>query len=416
LVRSENQRQATDQVSISNSIASLRFLDATDWREFVETMSIVERTLRGDPQGVYGKMSFATRDRYRHVVEKIARKSKSSEGEVAGKAVQLARESWNEKKSRIGHVGFYLVGEGREALERSLAMRWSITRSLGTISRYRSLLVYLGVIAVATALFTGILIVKAHANGTRGSTLAVFGIFTFIAASQFVVTVVNWLMTKLAIPDLLPRMDFSKGIPADLRTIVVVPTLLTTAESAGDLVEALEVRFLANRNDYVHFCLLTDFRDADHESTSEDDTLLDIAQAGIANLNKKYSSPETDTFFLFHRPRRWNPGEKIWMGYERKRGKLEALNSFLRGRPGDHFSRIVGRTAVLRSIRYVITLDTDTQLPRDSVVEFVGAMAHPLNQPVYEKTKQRVTAGYGILQPRVAASLEGTNRSRYARL
>ena len=416
LVRSENQRQATDQVSISNSIASLRFLDATDWREFVETMSIVERTLRGDPQGVYGKMSFATRDRYRHVVEKIARKSKSSEGEVADKAVQLARESWNEKESRTGHVGFYLVGEGREALERSVAMRWSITRSLRTISQYRSLLLYLGVIAVATALFTKILIVKAHANGTRGSTLAIFGIFIFVAASQFVVTLVNWLMTKLAIPDLLPRMDFSQGIPIDLRTMVVVPTLLTTAESAGDLVEALEVRFLANRNDHVHFCLLTDSGDADHEGTPEDDTLLDIAQTGIANLNKKYSSAEADTFFLFHRPRRWNPVEKIWMGYERKRGKLEALNSFLRGRPGDHFSRIVGRTAVLRSIRYVITLDTDTQLPRDSVVEFVGAMAHPLNQPVYEKAKQRVTAGYGILQPRVAASLEGTNRSRYARL
>lgn len=416
LVRSENQRQATDQVSISNSIASLRFLDATDWREFVETMSIVERTLREDPQGVYGKMSFATRDRYRHVVEKLARNSRSSEGDVAGKAVQLARENWNEKESRTGHVGFYLVGEGREALERSVAMRWSITRSLRTIGRQHSLLLYLGMIAAATALLSRILIVKAHADGTRGPTLALVGIFTFIAASQFFVTLVNWLMTKLAMPDPLPRMDFSQGIPPDLRTAIVVPTLLTTAESVGDLVEALEVRFLANRNDHVHFCLLTDFRDADRESIPEDDTLLDLAQSGIANLNKKYSSPVTDTFFLFHRPRRWNPGEKIWMGYERKRGKLEALNSFLRGRPGDHFSRIVGRTAVLRSVRYVITLDTDTQLPRDSVFEFVAAMAHPLNQPVYEEAKQRVTQGYGILQPRVAASLEGTNRSRYARL
>lgn len=416
LVRSENQRQATDQVSISNSIASLRFLDATDWREFVETMSIVERTLREDPEGVYGKMSFATRDRYRHVVEKIASKSKLSEVEIAGTAVQLARESRNRNEIRAGHVGFYLIGEGRETLERSVAMRWSITRSLRTVSRQHPLLLYLGVIAVATALLTRILIVKAHANGTRGSTLAIVGIFMFIVVSQFVVTVVNWLMTKLAMPDLLPRMDFSHGIPPDLRTVIVVPTLLTTAESVGNLVEALEVRFLANRNDHVHFCLLTDFGDAEGESMPEDDTLLDLAQAGIATLNKKYSGPESDTFFLFHRPRRWNPGEKVWMGYERKRGKLEALNSFLRGRPGDHFSRIVGRTAVLRSVRYVITLDTDTQLPRDSVFELVAAMAHPLNQPVFEESKQRVSQGYGILQPRVAASVEGTNRSRYARL
>jgi cyclic beta-1,2-glucan synthetase len=416
LVRSENQRQATDQVSISNSIASLRFLDATDWREFVETMSIVERTLREDPQGVYGKMSFATRDRYRHVVEKIARNSKSSEGEVAGKAIQLARENWNEKESRSGHVGFYLIGEGRETLECSVAMRWSITRSLRTMSRQHSSLLYLGIITVATVLFTRLLIVRAHANGTRGSTLALAGILTFIAVSQFVVTVVNWLMTKLAVPDLLPRMDFSQGIPPEMRTLVVVPTLLTTAESVGDLVEALEVRFLANRDDNVHFCLLTDFRDADRENLPEDGPLLEIAQAGIAGLNEKYSHHEIDSFFLLHRPRRWNAGERTWMGYERKRGKLEALNSFLRGRPGDYFSRIVGRTAVLESVRYVITLDTDTRLPRDSVFEFVGAMAHPLNQPVYEEAKQRVTHGHGILQPRVAASLEGTNRSRYARL
>jgi cyclic beta-1,2-glucan glucanotransferase len=416
LVQSENQRQATDQVSISNSIASLRFLDATDWREFVDTMSIVERTLRQDPPGVYGKMSFATRDRYRHVVEKIARKSKSSEDGVAGKAVQLARENWNGTENRTGHVGFYLIGEGRAILERSVAMPWSIARSLRTLGRRHSLLLYLSMVAAATALFTRILLVKAHVHGTRGAALALLGIFTFIAASQLVVTLANWLMTKLAVPDLLPRMDFSRGIPPEFRTLVVVPTLLTTPRSVRELVEALEVRFLANRDDNVHFCLLSDFRDADRENLPEDGQLLETAQAGIAGLNKKYSRPETDSFFLLHRPRRWNAGERMWMGYERKRGKLEALNAFLRDRPGDHFSRIVGRTTVLKSVRYVVTLDTDTLLSRDSVFEFVGALSHPLNQPVYDGAKQRVTKGYSILQPRVAVSLPGANRSRYAQL
>ena len=416
LVRSENQRQATDQISISNSIASLRFLDATDWREFVESMSIVERTLREDPQGVYGKMSFATRDRYRHVVEKIAMHSDASEGEVAGKAVQLAHESWGKKESYAGHVGFYLIGEGRKTLEQSVAMQGSISRSLRTISRRHSLLLYLGAILASTALFTRLLMVKAHANITRDSTLGLVTVLTLIVVSQFVVTVFNWLMTKLAVPDRLPRMDFAQGIPPELRTLVVVPTLLTTPESVGDLVEALEVRFLANRDENVHFCLLSDFRDADRESLPEDGPLLDLAQSKITDLNKKYSRQEIDTFFLFHRPRRWNPGEQMWMGYERKRGKLEELNSFLRGQPGDHFSRIVGKTAALRSVRYVITLDTDTQLPRDSVFDFVGAMAHPLNQPIYDNTKGRVVRGYSIMQPSVAVSLPGTNRSRYARL
>ncbi|MBZ5521256.1 MAG: cyclic beta 1-2 glucan synthetase [Acidobacteriia bacterium] len=416
LVRSENQRQATDQVSISNSIASLRFLDATDWREFVETMSIVERTLREDPQGTYGKMSFATRDRYRHVVEKIARGSSSSEVDVAGKAIQLTQESWNKKESRAGHVGFYLIGEGREALERSVAMRGSTFRSLRSMSRHNSLLLYAGTMLAATALFTRLLFVKAHASGTRGSTLALAGVLALIVVSQFVITVLNWLMTRLAAPDLLPRMDFSHGIPPELRTLVVVPSMLTTLESAGDLVEALEVRFLANRDENVHFCLLTDFCDADQEHMPEDESLLDLAHAGIMDLNEKYSRPGGDAFFLLHRPRRWNAAEKMWMGYERKRGKLAELNSFLRDQPGDYFLRTAGKTAILRSVRYVITLDTDTQLPRDSVWQFVGAMAHPLNRPVYDETKQRVTEGYGILQPRVAVSLPGANRSRYARL
>ena len=210
LVQSESQRQATDQVSISNSIASLRFLDATDWREFVEEMSVVERALREDPQGLYGKMSFATRDRYRHVVEKIARNSNSSEGQVAGRAVQLAHERWKEKETGTGHVGFYLIGEGRATLESSVAMRGSISRSLRTKGRQHSVLLYLGTILAATGLITRIFAVKAHANGVSGAILALGTILAIFVASQFVVTVLNWLMTRLAAPDLLPRMDFSQ--------------------------------------------------------------------------------------------------------------------------------------------------------------------------------------------------------------
>jgi cyclic beta-1,2-glucan synthetase len=415
LVRSENQRQATDQVSISNSIASLRFLDAKDWREFVETMSIVERSLRQDPQGAYGAMSFATRDSYRHVVEKIARKCDSSEGEVADSAIRLARDSWEKKESRAGHVGFYLIGEGREMLERSVAMRGSFAHSLRN-ARGHALLLYLGSILAATALIARIFTVKAYAQGVRGSALVLGAVLAAIVGSQFVVTVLNWLMTRLTPPDLLPRMDLSQGIPSELRSLVVIPTMLTTTASVAELVEAMEVRFLANRDNHVHFCLLSDFRDADQENMPEDQALLEQVQAGVAELNRKYSSQGIDTFFLLHRPRRWNAREQLWMGYERKRGKLEELNSFLRGRPGDYFSCVVGQTAVLQGVRYVITLDTDTQLPRDSVREFVGAMAHPLNRPVYDIAKQRVTQGYGILQPRVAVSLPGANHSRYAQL
>ncbi len=173
----------------------------------------------------------------------------------------------------------------------------------------------------------------------------------------------NWLATLLATPHLLPRMDFSGGIPPESRTLAVIPTMLTSAQNVEDLVEALEVRFLANRDEHLHFGLLTDFRDAPEETIPEDEPLLRLARKRIEELNEKYRGPKADTFFLFHRPRRWNPRERIWMGYERKRGKLAELNSLLRGGSRDRFSLLVGDTAVLSNVKYVITLDTDTQLP-----------------------------------------------------
>jgi hypothetical protein len=190
--------------------------------------------------------------------------------------------------------------------------------------------------------------------------------------------------------------------------------MLTSENVIERLIEALEVRFLANRDDNLHFGLLTDFRDAAKESLPEDEPLLQLARRSIEDLNAKYRGTKGDTFFLFHRPRRWNPRERSWMGYERKRGKLSDLNSLLRGGSTDCFSLVVGDTRVLSNVKYVITLDTDTQLPRDSAWQFVGAMAHPLNRPRYDEEKQRIGEGYGILQPRVAVSLPGANRSQMA--
>jgi hypothetical protein len=211
-------------------------------------------------------------------------------------------------------------------------------------------------------------------------------------------------------------MDFSKGIPTELRTLTVVPTMLTSKQHIEELIEALEVRFLANQDANLHFGLLTDFRDANKETLPEDEPLLRYARQGIEDLNAKYGDTRSDAFFLFHRPRRWNQEEQLWMGYERKRGKLAELNALLRGAEftGDHFSLVVGDMTVLTNVMYVITLDTDTQLPRDAARQFVGAMAHPLNRARYDDEKQRVVEGYGILQPQVAVSVPGMNRSRYA--
>ncbi|MGB3225993.1 MAG: glucoamylase family protein [Desulforhopalus sp.] len=418
MVQSENQQQAVDQVSVSNSIGSLRHLSAMDWREFVETMSMVEQVLREDPADVYGRMDFTTRDHYRHVVERLAAHSPSSESQVARQAIDLAQEAAADKNcdDRAAHVGFYLIDAGLPQLERRTEVRLGLTEILKKNCSRFPLSVYGGTILLLAAFLTGCLTYRAFADGLSSWSLGLLGLLALLCASQPSVALVNWLATLLATPQPLPRMDFSKGIPPEMRTLVIVPTMLTGIDTLEKLIEALEVRFLANRDKYLHFGLLTDYRDANEESLAEDEPLLELARRKIEELNEKYKTADGDIFYLFHRPRLWNPRDKVWMGYERKRGKLADLNGLLRGSGNQAFALVVGDTTILAAVKYVITLDTDTQLARDSAWQFIGAMAHPLNQPVYDKDRQRVVAGYGILQPRVGISLSGTTRSPYARL
>ncbi|TAL09178.1 MAG: cyclic beta 1-2 glucan synthetase, partial [Porticoccaceae bacterium] len=378
LVQSENQQQAADQVSISNSIGSLRVLGALEWREFVETLSVVEQTLREDPGGVYGGMDFATRDRYRHTIEKIAKKTGLAEAEVARQAIELARKAAIDigagTDAPAAHVGYYLIDQGLAELERTVQVRGSPLAALRSAVGRWPLPLYLGGIALLTAVITVVLLTGIPAAEMPGWSWAPIGILALLAVSQLAGALVNWLASLLVTPHPLPRMDFSKGIPPQARTLVVVPTLLTSASGVEDLIEALEVRFLANRDEHLHFGLLTDFADADQQALPADGSLLQLAELRIAALNQKYApdSEQTsnDRFFLFHRPRRWNPQERRWMGCERKRGKLADLNALLRGaswgNAEDGFGVVVGDTTVLRDARYVITLDTDTQLPRDA--------------------------------------------------
>ena len=418
LVQAENQQQAADQLSISNSIGSLRFLGAMDWRNFVETMSVVEQTLREDPACVYAGMDFATRDQYRHVVEKLAKKSLLSENEVARIAIRLTSEAGGiaHRDDRENHVGFYLIDKGLPLLEEASGVLFSATDEVSKLFRRFPLFFYIGTIFLMTAIFTGFLLAKADSDGVRGPFAWLLGILLFFCGSQLAIALVNLVGMRLTAPKTLPRMDFSKRIPTESSALVIVPTMLTSPKNIENLMEALEVRFLANRDENLFFGLLTDFRDASEENLPDDVPLLLLARQKIDELNEKYRTARKDLFFLFHRPRRLNPQENIWMGYERKRGKLADLNSLLRGGSRESFSLIVGNTAGLSKVKYIITLDTDTQLPRDAARQLVGAMAHPLNRPRYDEQKQRICAGYGILQPRVAVSLPGTNRSRYARM
>jgi cellobiose phosphorylase len=422
-IQAEIQQQAAEQVSIANSIGSLRFLGTMDWQEFVETMSVVEQTLRQDPAGIYGKMEFATRDQYRHAIEKIAKHSRHSEVEVAQQALQLAHANFNGGDSRHGHIGFYLIGGGLPALEKQAAMRRPWLEALQYTTRTSPLTSYLGAIVAITTVSTALLLESAARNGVHGVVLVVLGLLSLMGSSQLALNLVNWIATLVTRPHPLPRMDFKDGVPSDARAIVVVPTLAYSKDNIDELCEQLEVRFLANRDPNLLFCLLTDFADAPTEDLPGDAALLQQLRDSIERLNLKYAQHADGSaampFLLLHRPRLWNPREGVWMGHERKRGKLQDLNRYLRGHARDRFSLVVGNDAELESIRYVITLDTDTLLPRDAAREFIATMQHPLNRPriaTEGKARGRVVEGYGILQPRVTVALPSENASRYEKL
>ncbi|MFZ6686264.1 GH36-type glycosyl hydrolase domain-containing protein [Undibacterium sp. SXout11W] len=415
LVQQESQKQAADQISISNSIGSLRLLSAMDWREFVESMSAVDKVLQQDPAQVYLHMDFATRDRYRHVVESIAKQSELSEVDVAKAALDLANKELIKQvpHDRRSHIGFFLIDQGLPTLEYLARVKLSLWEKICRSTKKHAFLIYTGSIVLLSLIVTTCLVLPAIDLKDKSYLLVAFSIVCVLVASQFSVSVINWLATLMAVPHSLPRMDFSKRIPQQCSCLVVVPTMLFSTENIDELCNAMEVRFLANQDFHLQYGLLTDFSDADLEKLASDDALLERATHHIEQLNIKYPRTGGSYFLLFHRPRIWNPQENKWMSFERKRGKLASLNAYLRDLSGNAFSLVVGDTSGLAKIKYVITLDTDTELPRDAASLFVATMAHILNKPNYDDHLCRVTEGYGILQPRITVGIPSLHASRY---
>ncbi|MDP2760230.1 MAG: glucoamylase family protein [Sideroxyarcus sp.] len=409
---------AANQISIANSIGSLRFIGAMDWTLYVESLSVVEQTLRTDPMAMHAGQDFATRDRYRHVIEDVARRSAASEMAVAREAIVLAQAAAAQRiqHDRSAHVGYYLIDRGRLDLERAVGCRAPWKLRAGRALRHLRLTLYLGPILLLTLLTTAGVLCAFDGFAPHDWRYWFFAITGMIGTSSLVVALVNLAVTLFVPPRALPRLDFSQGIPDSHRSMVIVPTLLARPQDVDDLLEAMEIRYLGNRDPNLFFALLTDFRDAPEQTLPDDAALLAHARAAVEALNETYQEDRPCIFYLFHRPRLWNPFERVWMGYERKRGKLEQFNARLRGEAQTAFSDIVGDQSVLGSIQYVITLDTDTQLPRDAARTLIGNLAHPLNRPVYDAAKGRVVEGYAILQPRASISLTSAGQSRFTRL
>jgi cyclic beta-1,2-glucan synthetase len=419
LVHEEHQRQATAQVTVGNIITSMRLLSTLDWRDFFEEVSLVDPILGEDPAEAYARMEFATRDRYRHVIERIAKRTRADELKVARRAVELAAESHqasSPEDMRQAHVGYHLIDDGVLELEKEFGYRPRLDEKLTRAIFRHPTLVYLGTLALLTTLIAGAFLYYAYRSGATPLFLVACAVLVIIPASDLALGVLNWDVTRIFHPRVLPRMDTSQGIPETARTFVVIPTLFTSLETVHELLEKLEVHYLANQDQNLSFALLGDFTDAPAEEMPDDEALLDVALRGTEDLNARYGSAETKRFFLFHRRRQWNESEGKWLGWERKRGKLEEFNRLLRGAHNTSFIVVTADQASLAGIRYVITLDSDTQLPRDAARRLVGTITHPLNRPRVDRESRRVTEGYAILQPRVSISLTSASRSRMARI
>ena len=411
------QHLAHTQVMMANSITSLRTVGHLDWKSFVEGQSALEEALRGDPAGFYERMTFATRDRYRHVVEGLARRVKRPEPEVAARAIALARVAGGDRApsepALRSHVGYFLVDEGRVELEAVLRYRPKPLEALHRwVLRHPNVVFVGGFLAGTLAALAAVL---ALAGTELGSAWPALVLVALLPAADIALCVVNQLVTAYLPPRTLPKLDLrERCIPPEFRTAVVVPTLFGSVTAVEEALVNLEVQFLANREPNLHFALLSDFTDASAETVAGDDEILAAARAGVGALNERYPEHPGDAFHLFHRPRLWNARQGVWMGWERKRGKLAQFNRFLRDGATDAFSVIVGDVEPLRRSRYVITLNADTMLPPDAAPELIGALAHPLNRAVFDADSGRVVRGYGILQPRVGVSLPSAHRSRFA--
>jgi cyclic beta-1,2-glucan synthetase len=409
-------QQTRDQISIGNAFTSLRLLAVLDWKVCFERLSRVEAILKRDPAGIYSTMDFPTRDRYRRAIEDLRRGSGLEEEHIAKRVVELAASVHEDSAldDRSIHIGTYLIGDKRGELARLIGCREALRfRALNWVYRHHSSVYFLGL-----AFFSVMLIFLALRSGAFASGLGfqfLFAALLFLPASQISLELLNTIIIKLFPVRALPKLDFStSGIPGSCRTLVVVPMMLVDRATIKGEVEKLEIRYLANKEDNLLFSLFSDYSDASTAHCDTDEGLLQYAIESIQALNQRYGGKR---FLLLHRERKWSDCEQKFIGWERKRGKLEELNNLIVGnRPCDAEPLVrLGNPAVLASLRFVITLDSDTQLPANAARRMIETLAHPLNRARFDESG-RVVSGYTIIQPRVSPSLPSANGTPFSRL
>lgn len=419
-LRNEAQRTSRLHLSIQNAISTLRLVSETDWSELVENCSFVERTLRLDPSGYYAKMDFQSRDRYRKVIEKVSAHSSHTEQKVAEQALLLAEEAVENKTEVFRHhVGYYLVDDGFDTLCCTLNYKMPLDERIQRwMSRYPAF--YFTSIACYTLVLLAILMLASGAMSAPPGMIVLSLLIAFLPALDLGIVSVNRLLSLWLPPRILMKLRLRQDIPDQYRTLVVVPTLFNSPEDVRNQFETLEIRALANPSEQLQFVMLSDFIDADQQHKPTDKAILREAKLQVSLLNERYSSTYGTRFFLLHRERKWNKSQNKWMGWERKRGKLEELNLLLTNLKAET-SFVTITEGFLKSIekvpvKFIITLDADTKLPPGGAFDLIRMIAHPLNRAQIDKEFNVVKRGYGIIQPRISIPPKSAGKTWFSRI
>ncbi len=410
VVNDEHHRQSAANVTVRNIITSMRFVSDVNWENWFDGVSLIDRELR--ERSEFGEMDFPSRTLYRTAVEDLSRGSHHDELEVARYALNEAAKAAGQNNLAMRDPGYFLIGPGRADFEAQLKFKPPLLRRVRVVLKTLGLPGYLGAISLVTVAALWSLFNRVLMPDTSGMLIFMLLLAALLPLFEVALAVVNFSVTRLLEASVIPGLALREGVPLQYRTLVAVPTLLTSRDDIAEMVDRLEVHYLSNSAGELYFALVTDWTDASLEEMPADAELLNEALAGIARLNDHYT---TNCFLLLHRSRKWNARENKWMGWERKRGKLHELNRLLQGATDTSFSVIGGE--VPDDVKFVLTLDADTKLPRDAARRLVGKLAHPLNRPVFDASSGRVTSGYGVLQPRVTPSLPtGHNGSLFQRI
>lgn len=410
VLHEEQMNEASEQVAFSGAITSLITLSQLSWQDIFEELSFVDSVLKKDPAACYAQMDFNTRNRYREEIEHYARHSPQSEVEIANACLFLAQQGASEISK---HVGYYLIDDGKEMLESYIGYSIPFRHGLKRLLKAYPAAFYLGTMALSTL---GLAIAFFYSLAAATSHPPVLAALLFLAIfplSEVVIQLLNFSISWLIPPTLLPKMLYEGDIPTELKSLIVVPMMLTSEAGVQEEVARLEIRYLANSDPSLLFGMFSDYKDAQQKHTDEDLSLICLATQEIERLDTKYGSGK---FFLFHRQRTWSNSEKAWIGWERKRGKLECLNRYLMGESLAENILYFGIAEKLKDIRFIITLDSDTQLPKMQGKRLIETLSHPLNRPVLTPAGKSLERGYTIIQPMVCTDFPHTKNTWFLQI